>query len=315
MFSGSRRSQPILNGSRLWSGNLMMERPMPQQPPLISMIASTLGRDAEMRLLLDTLGQQDDRFFELIVVDQNADDRLVPILLEYEGLFPIRHIKSTEKGLDRGRNLGARHANGEWLIFPDDDSWYPTDFLKTVRRLIATEPADIYSGRSLNKDGNEIMVSFLDRDAEITRANIWKVLIEWVIVFRAETFRKAGGFDEQLGAGSGTPWNSGEGQDLVLRCLSQGAKGYFRRALYGHHPEEQPNSNPDANIEKMRGYSRGKGFVMRRHGFALGEFLPELLRPAAGVFIYTARLKPVMARRSLAILQGRLYGWRYLNQR
>ncbi len=294
---------------------------MPQEPAqnsspaLISMVASTLGRDVEMRLLLDTLSAQDDDRFELIVVDQNADDRLVPILSEYRGRFPIQHIKSAEKGLDRGRNLGARHATGDWLLFPDDDSWYPADFLKTLRRLIATEPADIYSGRSLNKDGKEIMVSFLPQDAEISRANIWHVLIEWVIVFRAETYRKAGGFDEDLGAGSGTPWNSGEGQDLVLRCLSQGAKGLFRRALYGFHPEEQPNANPDAHIAKMHGYSRGKGFVMRRHGYSILEFLPELLRPAAGFIIYTLTMKPTLARRSRAILKGRLYGWRNFKPR
>lgn len=294
---------------------------MPQEPAqnsspaLISMVASTLGRDAEMRLLLDTLTAQDDDRFELIVVDQNADDRLVPILSEYRGRFPIQHIKSAEKGLDRGRNLGARHATGDWLLFPDDDSWYPADFLKTLRRLIATEPADIYSGRSLNKDGKEIMVSFVPQDAEISRANIWHVLIEWVIVFRAETYRKAGGFDEDLGAGSGTPWNSGEGQDLVLRCLSQGAKGLFRRALYGFHPEEQPNANPDAHIAKMHGYSRGKGFVMRRHGYSILEFLPELLRPAAGFVIYTLTMKPTLARRSRAILKGRLYGWRNFKPR
>jgi len=294
---------------------------MPQEPALnaspalISMVASTLGRDVEMRLLLDTLRAQEDDRFELIVVDQNADDRLVPILSEYRGRFPIQHIKSSEKGLDRGRNLGARHATGEWLLFPDDDSWYPADFLKTLRHLIATEPADIYSGRSLNKDGKEIMVSFLGEDAEISRANIWHVLIEWVIVFRAETYRNAGGFDEDLGAGSGTPWNSGEGQDLVLRCLSQGAKGLFRRALYGFHPEEQPSANPDAHIAKMHGYSRGKGFVMRRHGYSFLEFLPELLRPAAGFFVYTLTGKSTLARRSRAILKGRLYGWRNFKPR
>lgn len=288
---------------------------MPDDKPLISMVASTLGRDVEMRLLLDTLSQQNDDRFELIVVDQNADDRLLPILAEYEGRVPLRHIRSDRKGLDRGRNLGASHARGDWLIFPDDDSWYPPQFLSTVRRLIETEPADIYSGRSLNSDGNEIMVPFIGEDAEITRDNIWRVLIEWVIVFRTTTFRAASGFDEDLGAGSGTPWNSGEGQDLVLRCLSQGAKGYFRRSLYGFHPEEQPNANPEAHIAKMHAYSRGKGFVMRRHGYSFGEFLPELLRPLAGIIVYTATLRPALARRSAAILQGRFYGWRNFKPR
>ncbi|HWU63293.1 MAG TPA: glycosyltransferase family A protein [Ensifer sp.] len=284
-------------------------------PALISMVVSTLGRDVEMRLLLDTLSAQDDGGFELIVVDQNADDRLVPILSPYEGRFPIRHIKSDQKGVNRGRNLGASQATGEWLFFPDDDSWYPADFLKTLRHLMATEPADIYTGRSLNKDGKEIMVSYIGEDAEITRGNIWHVMIEWTIVVRAETFRKVGGFDEDIGAGAQSPFQSGEAQDLVLRCLSQGAKGLFRRAFYGFHPEEQPNANPEVHIAKMRGYSRGKGFVMRRHGYSFVQFLPELLRPAAGFFVYTASLKPTLARRSLAILTGRLYGWRNFKPR
>lgn len=283
--------------------------------PLISMIVSTLGRDVEMRRLLDTLSAQDDDRFELIVVDQNADDRLAPILADYQERFPIHHIRSAERGVNRGRNLGAKHAAGEWLFFPDDDSWYPADFLKTLRHLIETEPADIYTGRSLNKDGKEIMVSFIAEDAKISRQNVWNVMIEWTIVLRTETFRKAGGFDNELGVGSGTVWNSGEAQDLVLRCLSQGAKGYFRRALYGFHPEEKPSADPEAHIAKMHGYSRGKGFVMRRHGYSFLEFLPELLRPAAGFLVYTATLKPILARRSLAMLKGRLYGWRNFKPR
>ncbi len=128
---------------------------MPQQPmmhdtkPLISMVASTLGRDQEMRLLLDTLSAQNDDRFELIVVDQNQDDRLVPILAAYEGRFPIRHVRSLEKGLDRGRNLGARHAAGDWLLFPDDDSWYPPEFLTHCAALSPrSRPTSIPAVRS-----------------------------------------------------------------------------------------------------------------------------------------------------------------------
>jgi glycosyltransferase involved in cell wall biosynthesis len=278
--------------------------------PFISLIASTLGRDEEVTLLLETLAAQNDDHFELIVVDQNPDDRLVPVIQAFEGQLPIRHVRTTLRGLDRGRNLGASHARGDWFVFPDDDSWYPPDFLKRLRHLIATENADIYSGRSLNRDGAEIMVRFLQEDAEITRANVWQVLIEWVIAFRATTFRAASGFDEHLGVGSGTAWNSGEGQDLVLRCLANGARGLFRRELWGYHPEHKDSKTTDTEYRKMRSYGVGYGFVMHRHGFTKADMLPSIIRPIVGMAVYTMTGRIGMARRSRHILEGRLEGWR-----
>jgi glycosyltransferase involved in cell wall biosynthesis len=284
--------------------------PTDSQTALISMVASTLGRSKELVQLLESLLAQNDDNFELIIVDQNPDDRLEPILAPYRDKLKLTHIKTTLRGLDRGRNLGAAQASGEWIMFPDDDSWYPPEFLKTLRNLMGSDVADIYSGRALNSDGKEIMVDFLQEDATISRANIWKVLIEWVIILRMETYRTAGGFDDNLGVGSGTPWNSGEGQDLVLKCLDNGARGLFRRSLYGFHPEHKESQTTPAAIAKMRAYGLGKGFVMHRHKFPWPQFLWELLRPLAGVIIYTLSGKPGMARRSMAICQGRLTGWR-----
>ncbi|MCO6185302.1 glycosyltransferase family 2 protein [Rhizobium sp. L1K21] len=284
--------------------------PPENSPPFISMVASTLGRDTELSLLLESLAAQGDDHFELIIVDQNADDRLLPVIAPFKDKFPITRIQTDLKGLDRGRNLGAAHARGDWLLFPDDDSWYPADFLKKLRYLIVSEPADIYSGRSLNADGKEIMVRFLQEDAEISRQNIWQVLIEWVIVLRADVFRAAGGFDENLGVGAGTMWSSGEGQDLVLRCLSRGARGLFRRQLHGYHPEHLESQTTPASIQKMYAYSVGYGFVMRRHGFTWVDMAPAILRPTAGMLIYSLTGRSGMAKRSRRILQGRLDGWR-----
>lgn len=280
------------------------------QAAIVSMVASTLGRSDEMTRLLDSLCAQDDDDFELIVVDQNADDRLVPVLAPYLDKLSIKHVRTDLRGLDRGRNLGASHATGNWIMFPDDDSWYPPEFLKTLRGLIAAEPADIYSGRSLNSDGEEIMVRFLQDDAEISRQNIWKVLIEWVIVFRMQTYRDAGGFDDNLGVGSGTMWSSGEGQDLVLRCLAKGARGLFRRSLFGYHPEHKESLTTPAMIRKMYSYSVGFGFVMRRHGFSVRAMLPSIVRPLLGMVIYTVTGRFGMASRSKSILMGRIDGWR-----
>ncbi|MFX5245469.1 glycosyltransferase, partial [Acinetobacter baumannii] len=44
----------------------------------LSLILATVGRSSEVGRLIGTLAAQTDRRFELIVVDQNEDDRLVP---------------------------------------------------------------------------------------------------------------------------------------------------------------------------------------------------------------------------------------------
>ena len=277
---------------------------------LISMVVTTMGRDKELTRLLDSLLAQNDANIEVIIVDQNSDERLAPIVANFVDKLPVRRIKTEIRGATRGRNLGVSHSEGEWLFFPDDDSWYDADFVKRLREFIRTEPADIYSGRAVDADGKEIMVPMLPADAEITRENVWNVMIEWTVALRTGTFRAVGGFDEHVGVGAGTIWASGEIQDLVLRCLEHGARGLYRRALYGHHPELDLTLSEEAQIRKMYGYSVGYGFIMHRHGFGLRSMVIPVLRPLAGLFLYTLTGKMSRAKRSLRILQGRIIGWR-----
>ena len=58
-----------------------------------ALILATVGRTVELNRLFDTLAAQSYRDFEVIVVDQNRDDRLIPVLhrARYLGLV-IRHL-------------------------------------------------------------------------------------------------------------------------------------------------------------------------------------------------------------------------------
>jgi len=91
--------------------------------------------------------------FELIVVDQNDDDRLVPILKDYKEKFSILHLRS-KKGLSRARNVGLRYVSGDIVAFPDDDCWYPPDLLERVANFFEEHPGvDGLTGRSVDENG------------------------------------------------------------------------------------------------------------------------------------------------------------------
>src|SRR5215212_6065170 len=101
-----------------------------------SLILGTIERSDELNYILASLGTQTYQNFELIVVDQNPDERLAPILGPYKDKFPIVHLRSG-KGLSRAKNLGLSHVSGDIVGFPDDNCQYPSDLLEKVAQFFA----------------------------------------------------------------------------------------------------------------------------------------------------------------------------------
>lgn len=284
---------------------------VPDDPVVVvSMVVATLGRSSELGLLLASLAETRRHDFEVIVVDQNADDRLEPVLAAWRDRLRIVHVRSGEAGVCRARNRGALQASGRWLLFPDDDCWYPPDLLARFEALDRRQPADFYCGRAVNAEGETIMGRFETAPTPILRGNVWTTLIEWMLFVRRDAFVEAGGFDENIGPGAGTPWGAYEVQDLVLRLLATGARGYYDPALTGHHPDDREVASSPDGARKMRFYGAGLGYVMRKHGYGFLDYLPHLLRPIAGIAVYTLAGKAGLARRSRQILAGRWSGWR-----
>ena len=90
-----------------------------------SLIVATLGRSREIGELLESLLAQGRDDLEVIIVDQNADDRVAPILAPYASRLRLTHLRSSIRNANHARNLGLRAAQGEIVTFPDDDCLWP----------------------------------------------------------------------------------------------------------------------------------------------------------------------------------------------
>lgn len=73
--------------------------------PRFSLIVATVSRTNELRRLLESLTQQGFSDYEVILVDQNDDDRLRDIMDEFAGRVPLFRV-SSPKGVSRARNNG-----------------------------------------------------------------------------------------------------------------------------------------------------------------------------------------------------------------
>ena len=99
----------------------------------VSLVVATVGRTQELSRMLASIDRQSLKGIELIIVDQNTDDRVEKLLEAWKETLTFRHVRSP-KGLSRARNAGIKLASGPIICFPDDDCWYPDNLLEHVSK-------------------------------------------------------------------------------------------------------------------------------------------------------------------------------------
>lgn len=276
----------------------------------ISLIMATLNRSTEIGLLLDSLQSQTFRDFELIIVDQNADNRVGNILLSKKLGFPVLHLRpSGGVGSSWARNIGAKSARGDILGFPDDDCTYPSWLLDKVVRTFEKTGADCVNGRAADEQGRSINGRFLKGAGWIDKADVFRAVIEWMSFCKRSAFEAIGGYNEEIGVAAVSPWQSCEGPDKVLRMIARQYRAYYDDGIYGHHPEVSVEPMDIRMQRKFRGYGRGMGYVIGKH--KLGIFLASnaILRPLGGFLVSKAKGDPLLSFYYLNTLMGRVEGY------
>jgi len=270
----------------------------------ISLIMATLNRIGEVKRFIDYLDRQIYRDFELVIVDQNDDDRLVPVLKPYEEKFPILHLRS-EKGLSRARNVGLKCISGDIVAFPDDDCWYPPDLLLNVKILMETNTLDGVSGSILTEDGKPI-IRWKRRDCKVNKYNVWFTVLSASLFIKRNIVDIVGYFDENLGL----PESAGEETDYVIRALEKGATiFYFPNIVVRHRKFITVYDQRSQNEVYKR--ARGIGTVLRKHQYPLWYLGYWQLRSLGRMVVSLAQFNFPRMLNSLMVFKGRLEGWKH----
>ena len=273
-----------------------------------SLIMGTLGRVDEIGEFLASLQRQDHRDFELLIVDQNPDERLAPLIEQYRQHFRIRRYRSAP-GLSRARNVGLRYASGDLIAFPDDDCWYPDGLLSYVaRRFEASPTLDGLTGRFVDNDGRS-EGRWLTHSQTLNRYSVWRGGISFSIFLRRQLVEDIGNFDESLGVGAGTPWGAGEETEFLLRGLKAGGRIEFDHDLVLRHPVKTADFG-EAAIERQRRYEAGFGCVIRRSGFPAWYFPYVCGRTVGGALLALLSGQRARARFKWQSVLARISGWR-----
>ncbi len=246
--------------------------------PAISLVLATVGRTQDLNRLFDSLAAQTFGDFEVIVVDQNADDRLLPIVERARNLgIIVKHLKHDPPNLAAARNAGIEAATAKWIGFPDDDCWYDAALLERVAaRFNHSDAPQGVIVRWVEQGEPPVVASKLTWE----RSSAFRdVPVSSITLFlQRELFDSIGGFDSRFGVGQ---WfGAAEEHDLVLRALRSGAVLSYAPAAEVHHAvgPQRPSADPQARLA-ARKRARGTGALYAKHGLPVWVILRGLVAP------------------------------------
>ncbi|HEY9300370.1 MAG TPA: glycosyltransferase [Phormidium sp.] len=118
---------------------------------LFSVIVPTYHRNELLAKCLDCLAPDvqtltSDRY-EVIITDDGSRTTAKSIIQEQ---YPwAKWFSGPQRGPAANRNNGARHAQGEWLVFTDDDCLPNTKWLEAYAEAVASQPdCFVFEGRT-----------------------------------------------------------------------------------------------------------------------------------------------------------------------
>lgn len=256
-----------------------------------SLVMATLGREREVAEFIAALQLQTYRDFELIIVDQNADDRIDRVLRTVPHTFPVRHKKVSFRGNARARTSGIHFAAGDVVAFPDDDCIYAEDVLGKVAHEFAIQPRlGILCAGSYEFNGEHFSVGV--NAAEPRYFSRFSMMgVEFTHFFRLANIARDE-FYMDVDFGIGSKYFGAEGFELLYRLLRAGAKAFYTPHIRVFHANKD---SINLGHERIAKHSAGVGAYIRKFtnqgDLAMAIFILRKMLVAPPVKIALAALR------------------------
>lgn len=160
------------------------------------------------------------------ILDQKYPSKKIEVIVvsphQFDPTPKVRFVKTDQLFYPgKMRNIGAKLARGDYLLFLDDDCEPMPDWVKANVSSLKNEEIGAVSG-IIRSDKNSFMHKFYDFsnfDLCQTKKPCQRVLCSATLGIRREVFESAGGFDESL--------QIIEDNDLCLRLNQSGYKTFY----------------------------------------------------------------------------------------
>lgn len=200
----------------------------------------TYNRAALLERVLDACFEQTADSYEVVLVNDGSTDGTPQVIerAKARATCPFTVVEQPNSGLARGRNAGIARAQGERIIFIDDDVLPLPNFVREHLRSHAARPLAIVRGGAINVE------NFDDLPPPVWSLRNYSGNYFWTtnVSVPLKTIRAIGGFNENFAEYG---W---EDIDVGLRLRLAGVKAVFNKHALVYHYKPHPRT---ANVEKM----------------------------------------------------------------
>jgi hypothetical protein len=185
-----------------------------------------------------------------VIVNNNSTDDTEQVIKSFSDQLPTTYVYEPEQGLSRARNAGLNAAEGDLIVFTDDDVKPTPSWLIAYWEAYQERSEGYYFGGPIESEfegeppdqdlqrAAMLSVTGLDYGPEPKELPSEEIFIgpNWACPIKH--LRQVGEFDESLGlnAADGEEVSVGEETDLMSRLEMEGIRGwYVPRAKITHH--------------------------------------------------------------------------------
>lgn len=144
--------------------------------PSVSVIIPTMSRQNYTLQLLKDYREQSYPVKEIIIVDATpAEDREENLYTTDDYGFELQVIWQKSKGSCRARNEAIKLCSGDYIIFADDDTRIPWDFVENHLRLLQTYKVDACNGLDIQAGNPTQDLNDLKKALDALGESRWKV--------------------------------------------------------------------------------------------------------------------------------------------
>ncbi|WP_197055803.1 glycosyltransferase family 2 protein [Paracoccus sanguinis] len=116
--------------------------------PLVSIIVPVYNVESYISDCINSIANQTERNFELILIDDESQDRSIEISRKFTHRIPIMRIHAqSNRGLGGARNTGINLARGRFITFVDSDDTISPDYLSAMLDKQQESDYDVVTGK------------------------------------------------------------------------------------------------------------------------------------------------------------------------
>ena len=111
-----------------------------------SIIVPVFNRPDEVDELLESLGSQTLKDFEVVIVEDGSQIPCKDVCDKYADILDLHYYFKENSGPGQSRNYGVERAQGEYVVILDSDAVTPPGFMQAIDDELKRQPTDAWGG-------------------------------------------------------------------------------------------------------------------------------------------------------------------------